>query len=600
MSRWCYPLVGVACAIACGGGDAAGQGQAGVVGASIAAIQGGALVAVVNPDQGSISVVDPDTLALQKTVSVGGEPHALLELADGTILVANYRAGEVVVVDPGSGSVVLRRAICAGPYGLAASPDGSSIFVSCEWDGTVRKLDPRSLASSILFQGLRRPRALAVVGADVLVADYVGGLLHRIDPAGKDSPTSLVPGSAPYRPALTKMSANLASAIVPAFGAVHVAHVLENNTGDQSEKVAADYGTVLDTNPKLNPVLTTLGSAAPVLYAEYDGGSRVYSGPVAAVAFGSHYVLVAHVSTANVAVIDLSASSPEGRAVGTFDVGFGPAGIAVDASRNVAYVDNTLDGSVSRIDLGKPFAAGAPVFAAEATLVRPLPSRFSAAAVSGRQLFFDATNTHVTPSGVVACASCHPHGSDDGLVWFEQTPKISFRHRRTPHLGNSKTPTAPFHWDGQFPTMSALVESTMTNLMGGDGLLVDVSTVQAYIDEVVLAPVLPPGDADAVARGKALFDSRAKGCSVCHSGSYLTDDEMHTVLMPMSLDPRDDIEVSNTPGLHGVFLAAPYFHDGRAATLEDVLTRPYSAKMRYHAVLSAAEVGDLVAYLRSL
>jgi cytochrome c peroxidase len=136
--------------------------------------------------------------------------------------------------------------------------------------------------------------------------------------------------------------------------------------------------------------------------------------------------------------------------------------------------------------------------------------------------------------------------------------------------------------------------------MGGDGLLVDVRTVQAYIDEMVEAPVLPPADMAAVARGKASFDAPARGCAVCHSGSYLTDDKLHTVLSPMSLDPADHIPVSNTPGLHGIFLAAPYFHDGRAATLTDVLTRKDAAGMRHGTELSPAEVFDLVAYMQSL
>jgi hypothetical protein len=568
------------------------------------------MLAVVNPDQGSISLLDPDSLATQGTVDVGGEPHALLELPDGNLLVANYRAGEVVLVDPRTRAVIAKRQICAGPYGLAASPDGSSVAVSCEWDGTVQEVDPNTLAPRVVVRGLRRPRALAVLGPSVIVADYVGGIVHVVGASGADAPTSLVPTAAPYRPALTSMSANLTSAVVPAFGAVQVAHVLENNTGDTSEPVAADYGTVNSTNPKINPAVTTLGgaastlgvpaSSAPVLYAAYDGGSRVYSGPVALAAFGAHYLLVAHVSTANVAVIDLTATSPDARAVATFEVGFGPAGIAVDAGRNAAFVDNALDGSVSRVDLGKPFASGAPSYAADATLVRPLPAGLSPAALSGRQLFFDATNPHVTPSGVVACASCHPSGSDDGLVWFEHTPNISLRHRRTPHLANAKSPTAPFHWDGQFSTMSALVESTMVNLMGGDGLLVDTTTVQDYIDEVVQAPVLPPPDAAAVARGGAIFDSPAVGCSACHSGSSLTDDKMHVVLDPMSLDPADMIASSNTPGLHGIFLAAPYFHDGRATSLLDLLTREDAAAMGHHMDLTAAQRGDLIAFVESL
>jgi CxxC motif-containing protein (DUF1111 family) len=75
---------------------------------------------------------------------------------------------------------------------------------------------------------------------------------------------------------------------------------------------------------------------------------------------------------------------------------------------------------------------------------------------------------------------------------------------------------------------------------------------------------------------------------------------MHTVLIPMSLDPRDTIASANTPGLHGVFLTAPYFHDGRASSLEDLLTRRDAETMGHHAGLTAAQRSDLIAYLDSL
>jgi DNA-binding beta-propeller fold protein YncE len=579
-------------------------GPPGVVGASIAVIAGGSRVAVVNPDQGSVSFLDPASLALLGTTAVGGEPHALLEakvMGTTRLLVATYRGGEVVSVDETSGDVVARVKVCAGPYGLAASPDATWVAVSCEWDGTVQHLDLATFRAQPIASGLHRPRALAVLGDDVYVADYVGGLVHDVEPDGTDLLTSLVPTEASYRPALTAMTANLTSAIAPAFGALFVSHVLENNTGSSSlEPIADDYGTVTSTNPKINPSVTTLGGSTPVLYAEFDGGSRVYSGPVALASFGSRYLLVAHISTANVAVLDTQATTPDAHAVGTFQVGFGPSGVAVDAAHSIAFVDNALDQSVSRIDLDQTFAQGAPVFAADATLVRTLPSPYSPDALAGRRLFFDATNPHVTPSGVVACASCHPGGSDDGLVWFEHTADIPLKRRRTPHLANAKTPTAPFHWNGQFTSMSALVTNTMTNIMAGDGLLVDVGTIQPFLDEIVQAPVLPVTNSASVARGSTLFHSSAVGCSGCHEGSYLTDDKLHAVLNPMSLQSDDVFPEANTPGLHGIFLAAPYFHDGRAATLTDVLTQPYAAGMGHTKGLSDGQLGDLIAYVVSL
>jgi DNA-binding beta-propeller fold protein YncE len=591
------------------GGGAASSNGAGIsgtpgsVGSSIAVVGGGAHVAVVNPEQGRVSFLDPSSLAVVATTSVGGEPHALLEvMAAGTpmLLVATYRAGEIVVLDESTMAVSRHVSVCAGPYGLATSPDGTWAAISCEWDGTVQRLDLATMQTSPLATRLHRPRALAIVGGDVYVADYIGGLVHKLE-GGADTTTSLVPASAPYRPALTAMTANLASAMLPAFGSLFISHVLENNTGNATlEPIAGDYGSVTSTNPKINPAVTTFGASAPVLYAQYDGGPRVYSGPSALASFGGRYLLVAHVSTANVAVIDTQGTTPDTRAVGTFDVGSGPSGIAVDAAHAVAFVDNALDQSVSRLDLAHSFAAPASVLPAPTTLVRSLPSPFSAEALAGRRLFFDATNPHVTPSGVVACASCHPGGSDDGLVWFIDTPNIPLKRRRTPHLANATTETAPFHWNGQFSTMSDLVENTMTNLMAGDGLLVDVTSIQPFIDEIVRSPVLPVTDRAAVARGQALFTGAELACAKCHPGSTLTDDMMHAVLQPMSLTSDDAFPTANTPGLRGVFLAAPYFHDGRAATLADVLTEPYAGPMVHGMSLSPGDVSDLTAFLQSL
>ena len=50
--------------------------------------------------------------------------------------------------------------------------------------------------------------------------------------------------------------------------------------------------------------------------------------------------------------------------------------------------------------------------------------------------------------------------------------------------------------------MAALVNATITGLMAGDDLLVDPTTVQAFVDETVLAPVGPAQDAGSVANDR--------------------------------------------------------------------------------------------------
>ena len=62
----------------------------------------------------------------------------------------------------------------------------------------------------------------------------------------------------------------------------------------------------------------------------------------------------------------------------------------------------------------------------------------------------------------------------------------------------------------------------------------------------------------------------------------------------MSLHSDDGIQETNTPGLHGAFLFAPYLHDGRAATLRDVLTMPDTLPMGHAHTLSDSELDDLL------
>jgi hypothetical protein len=200
----------------------------------------------------------------------------------------------------------------------------------------------------------------------------------------------------------------------------------------------------------------------------------------------------------------------------------------------------------------------------------------------------------VTPAGVVACASCHPGGGDDGLVWFEHTQSIPLRRRRTKNLANAKSSMSPFHWDAQFMTMEMLAESTMTNLMGGDGLLVDVSSVQAFVDEIVRPAVLPPPDLAATLRGAVLF--QAVGCSTCHVEPVFTDHLTHSVLVPETLSSDDPFSGADTPGLRGIFLSAPYFHDGRAPDLDAVL----HSDMGGANTLTDAQRSDLKALLMAL
>lgn len=69
-------------------------------------------------------------------------------------------------------------------------------------------------------------------------------------------------------------------------------------------------------------------------------------------------------------------------------------------------------------------------------------------------------------------------------------------------------------------------------------------------------------------------------CNVCHGGNLLTDNAFHNIgLRPQNEDPGrfgvtgniNDLGEFRTPGLRNVELRAPYMHNGRLATLEEVV-----------------------------
>lgn len=114
------------------------------------------------------------------------------------------------------------------------------------------------------------------------------------------------------------------------------------------------------------------------------------------------------------------------------------------------------------------------------------------------------------------------------------------------------------------------------------------------------APAPPPAsfDADAADRGETVFIAN---CASCHAGYSLSDaPELHS---PASVgqDPteagRSKTGMYRSTPLRGVWHRAPYFHDGSAPTLADVVDH-YDATMTME--LEAGEKSDLVQYLLSL
>jgi mono/diheme cytochrome c family protein len=109
-------------------------------------------------------------------------------------------------------------------------------------------------------------------------------------------------------------------------------------------------------------------------------------------------------------------------------------------------------------------------------------------------------------------------------------------------------------------------------------------------------------DAAAAARGRGVFTGAAK-CASCHAGPLYTDVNagiLHTpaeVGMDAAYAARSVTKKYRTTPLRGLLQHAPYFHDGSAATLSDVVAH-YEHVFSLH--LTAQQRADLIEYLKSL
>jgi mono/diheme cytochrome c family protein len=118
------------------------------------------------------------------------------------------------------------------------------------------------------------------------------------------------------------------------------------------------------------------------------------------------------------------------------------------------------------------------------------------------------------------------------------------------------------------------------------------------------APKPPSGTVDvaAAARGRAVFAGVAR-CASCHVGAQLSDVNVGVLHAPgeTGMDARYAARTTRkayrTTPLRGLWQHAPYFHDGSAPTLADVVAH-YERTLSLS--LTTMQRNDLIEYLKSL
>ena len=266
----------------------------------------------------------------------------------------------------------------------------------------------------------------------------------------------------------------------------------------------------------------------------------------------------------------------------------------------------------------------------------------------GKQLFFDG---RLSRDDTISCASCH----DPNLGWsngerFATGVRGQVGGRSAPTIINAGYGYFQF-WDGRAKhvegqalgpienpiemdlTLAELVEKLngiegyrqqFEQVFGTDVTADGIAKAIGAFERTVLSGGAPfdkykAGDEQALSpaaeRGRELFFGAAQ-CSACHSGPNFTDDAFHNVGVGMDDEKPDPgrFAISNllgdtgsfkTPTLREIARTAPYMHDGRFATLEEIvehydkgaIANPQLDEQIFPLELSEEEKADLITFL---
>jgi len=199
--------------------------------------------------------------------------------------------------------------------------------------------------------------------------------------------------------------------------------------------------------------------------------------------------------------------------------------------------------------------------------------------------------------GWQSCASCHPSGArTDALNWDLLNDGLGNPKNTKSLLLAHETPPAMI--TGIRENAEAGVRAGIRHIQFAVRPEEEAVAIDEYLKSLkpVPSPHLVDGKLNESAeRGQKIFDKA--GCASCHTGSLYTDLKAHNVGTGKDLDKDRRFD---TPTLVEVWRTSPYLYDGRAATIEEVLTTCNPGdKHGVTSNLTEAEIKDLAEFILS-
>jgi YVTN family beta-propeller protein len=537
--------------------------------ASIDLARDGRTLIAANMLNNTVSLVDLRQRVLLTEIDVGDDPRSVAFSFDGSqALVVNRGDRTLSVIDVDAQSVTATYPLGVLPYGVVTT-DNQIAYVSLQASHEVIAIDYTTGAILFRIPTPPDPMGLALWGDLLYVTHFWSGDVSLIYVPSQRVVRTVETG--PYTslsPSITIDSRN------------QRAYIPQSRSYDSADP--ATYDT------RIQPVVQTIDLLDMDVLRDGRVGVNVADRPVnmpfaVAVDPIREWAYIANAGTNDLSIIDLNS----GVAVAHLPVGTNPRGVLLNFDNSFAYVHNAIEGSLTVISTR------------DSSIDDVLPIsdlRIPVDELIGAELFHTAENPRMGARWI-SCASCHFDGQTDGRVWddFPGGP------RNTPVLYDLGD-TAPYNWSGTWDEIadvelkirglqvgSGLIDGDLNDPLGAahGGLALDLDILSTYL-ATLPGPLTPfTQDSVQVQRGEALFEELT--CASCHVPPNWIDAQQHDV---------GTGGVFDTPTLNWLWQSAPYFHDGRARTLQEVFILPGDHQLIDEH--SLAEINDLVAYLRSL
>ncbi len=524
-----------------------------------------------------VCALDLDTMTERESVPVGMGPVALAfcPSADGgRLVVANSISDDISIISVSPFRELSRPAAGREPFAVAATPDGSRAFIANR------------------LVGLESVKSTPA--AEITVVDPVSTRVFRrenLDSAHLSEGVCVVPGRGWTLTPLVKVR-------------------------NQVPITQVAGGWVMSSGLALSKV-----GGSGVVQLPLDEANDYFSDPSGIVAdLTGHRAFVASGGADVITVVDLERlggwverADPQARAEAVYDLslsseyvlrrihtGRNPRQLTLSPDGRTLFVSERLDDTVLLVDTGSLAPAGR-IRLGDGGLGDPIRR--------GERIFTTAAYTF---QHQFSCRSCHPDGHVDGLSYDFDGDGIGDNLLDNRSL-QGVAGTEPFKWSGKNPSLEIQCGPRFAKVLMRTEPFPekDLRDLTTFIKSLPPARVARPADGRFTAsqeRGKAIFyATRTPGgreipvsrrCVTCHPPP------LYTVRLPFDVGTKGPFDTSaffDAPHLLGIADSAPYLHDGRAQSLEELWTLYNTNDLHgVSSYMNKIQLNDLVEFLKTL